>query len=110
MRQSALHPVTVKWAGLVPPRRGSIMIVTLCIVMILAGLVLVFSRAMRVEAMASANYVASIQANQAANAGIQYVMQLIDQQKDSIFTLDPSSFEAVGVGEGLDGRPVAYFW
>src|SRR5690349_13437599 len=84
-----------------PPRRGSILIVTLCVVMILAGLVLVFSRSMRVEAMASANYVAGIQANEGANAGIQYVLQLIDQQKDSIFTLNESQFQAVGVGEQL---------
>ena len=41
---------------------GTVLIVTMWIVLVLAGLVLVFARCVRVEAIASANQVASLQA------------------------------------------------
>src|SRR3954447_12568997 len=44
-------------------RRGTILIVTMCICFLLAGMVLVFCRSMRVEAIASANQVASVSAS-----------------------------------------------
>ena len=53
--------------------RGSVLIVTMWIVLVLAGLVLVFSRSMRVEAIASANYVSAVQADTIARGALQYV-------------------------------------
>jgi type II secretory pathway component PulK len=82
------------------PRRGTVLIVTLWIVFVLAGLVLVFARAMRVEALASANEVAAVQAAAVERGAEQYVRALVDQQKDLVLTMPEESFQAVQVGDG----------
>jgi type II secretory pathway component PulK len=94
-------------------RRGAILIIALGVITILTAFVLMFARSMRVEAIASANRVATAQAQAAEKAGEQYaIAMLIDQQTndtaaDFIFTLDESEFEAIPVGES----PVTgYFW
>ena len=81
-------------------RDGTVLIVAMWVVLVLVGLVLVFARAMRVEAVTSANYVASQQAEAIAQGGLQFVLAQV--------ALDPSSLgdvpcEAVEVGDG-------YFW
>ena len=82
---------------------GTILIVTIWIVLALAGLVLVFSRSMRVEAIASANYLASIQAQSIAEGASQFIItQLNDQLDDSTVEFD-SPYEQSQVGDG-------FFW
>ena len=83
-----------------PSRSGTVLIVTLWIVFILASLVIVLARAMRVEAIASANEVAAIQAAAVQRGAEHYVLALLEQQKDLALTLSEDYFQAVSVGDG----------
>jgi len=82
--------------------RGTVLIVTMWIVLVLAGLVLVMCRSVRVEAIASANRVAILQAESIARGALDYVLSLVDGT-DGSPSLDDAEFEAVPVGTG-------YFW
>jgi type II secretory pathway component PulK len=81
------------------PRRGTILIVVMLIIAALAGMVLAVGRAARVEAMASANHVADARAAAVERAAEQYVLALVAEQRDTVLTLDESSFAGVPVGE-----------
>jgi len=81
-------------------RRGSILIVTMCICFLLAGMVLVFCRSMRVEAIASANQVASVSASAIERGAEQYALAIIDQQKDQVYYNAESTYYGVQVGDG----------
>ncbi len=93
-------------------RRGTIMIITLWIVLILAGLVVVFARSMYVEATASANHVASLQAAAIERGAEQYVLALIDQNQSlqgvMALNLDSTNFAAIPLG--ASDLPGGYFW
>ena len=80
--------------------RGTVLIVTMWVVLVLAGLVLVFTRAMRVEGMASANYVATRQAEAVARGALRLVVASVADGNTALETMD---WEAVEVGDG-------YFW
>jgi DNA uptake protein ComE-like DNA-binding protein len=69
----------------------------------LAGLVLVLCRSMRVEAIASANEAAAIQASSIARGAEQYVIGLLAYEKDAVRELPENYFAAVPVGDG-------FFW
>ena len=81
-------------------RRGTILIVTMCICFLLAGMVLVFCRSMRVEAVASANQVASISASAIERGAEQYALAIIDQQKDQVYYNTESTYYGVQLGDG----------
>jgi len=81
-------------------RRGTILIVTMCILFLLAGMVLVFCRSMRVEAIASANQVASVSASAIERGAEQYALAIIDQQKDQVYYNAESTYYGVQVGDG----------
>jgi type II secretory pathway component PulK len=81
-------------------RRGTILIVTMCILFLLAGMVLVFCRSMRVEAIASANQVASVSASAIERGAEQYALAIIEQQKDQVFYNAESTYYGVQVGDG----------
>lgn len=83
--------------------RGTVLILTMWIVLILAGLVLVFGRAMRVEVLTSANYVAGLQAESVARGALQFVVSQVDGTEGNYVPEDGVSFEAVPVGDG-------FFW
>lgn len=82
---------------------GTVLITAMLIVLVLAGLVLVFGRAMRVEAIASANYVAGLQAEAVAQGALQFVISEVDGTNGTYAPGDDASFEAVAVGGG-------FFW
>ena len=82
--------------------RGTVLIVTMWIVLVVAGLVLVMSRGVRVEAIASANRVSILQAESIARGALDYVLFLVDGTDGSL-QLEDGEFEAVQVGTG-------YFW
>lgn len=84
-------------------RRGSILIIALWIVMVLAGTVLVFARSMRVEATASANTVAAIQAGAIERGAEQYLVSMIADYGEDALDEPEESFAGVQVGDG-------YFW
>ncbi|MCX5685232.1 MAG: type II secretion system protein GspK, partial [Planctomycetota bacterium] len=79
---------------------GTVLIVTMWILLVLAGLVLVLARAMRVEGERSANEVASVQAAAVEDAAIQYVVSCVDGLKGSIPSETDTLCEAVPVGDG----------
>ena len=66
------------------------LVITLLVVIVLTGLVLVFARSMRVEAMATANQLASVQARAIAFGAAQAVLALGDELPT----------DAVEVGDG----------
>ena len=76
---------------------GTVLIVAMWVVLVLAGLVLVFARAMRVEAAASANAVASLQAEAIARGALRYVLDYVEQGMTDSEDVD---CQAVEVGSG----------
>src|SRR5688572_22611610 len=88
---------------IVRARRGTILIVTMCITFLLAGMVLVFCRSVKVEAVASANQVASVSASAIERGAEQFALAMIDQQKDQVFSNTEESFYGLAMGDG-------YFW
>ena len=81
--------------------RGTVLIVTMWVILVLAGLVLVFSRSMRVEAIASANHVASLQAHAAMQGAVQFVFAQIEVAESGSISVAETPCEAVEVGEDL---------
>ncbi len=104
----AARPVNPQFA-IRNPQSGTVLIVTLWVVLVLAGLALVFARSMRVAAAISANQIASLQAESIAAGALEYVVaKLVEQAQDP--TLAPTNaseaaelYEGLEVGEG-------YFW
>ncbi len=82
--------------------RGTVLIVAMWIVLVLAGLVLVFARAVRVETTASANRVARLQAEAVARGGLRYVEAKLAGTNGAAID-EGVRCEAVPVGEG-------FFW
>ena len=91
--------------GTAPWRRdqGTVLIVTMWVVLVLAGLVLVFAHAARVEALAAANRQAAHQAEAVADGALQYVLALVDGTDGSTDGLGEALCEARPVGDG-------FFW
>ena len=83
---------------------GSVLIVTIWVVLVLAGLTLVFSRAMRVEAIATANHISSLEAEEIAIGAIEFVKARLDSYDDTDIKLEGETpYEAIPAGDG-------YFW
>jgi len=80
---------------------GTILIVTMWILLVLAGLVLVMARAMRVEGERSANEVATTQAAAVEQGAIQYVMSCVDGLKGVVPLDTDTPCEAVPLGDGV---------
>jgi type II secretory pathway component PulK len=92
------------------PQGGTVLIVTLWIVLVLAGLALVFARSIRIAAGVSANQAASLEAEHIAFGAQQYVIAKIAEQAETQTAMVSTSttqtavdYEAMPVGEG-------YFW
>jgi type II secretory pathway component PulK len=84
---------------------GTILIVTIWVVLVLAGLALVFARSMRVSAAIAANHVASLEAECIADGAANYAKaKLIASKQDGASVLtDSDSYRGMQVGDG-------YFW
>ncbi len=78
--------------------RGTVLIVTMWIVLVLAGLVLVFARTIRVEAIASANQVATLQAESIARGALQFILSQVDAAQESSLFEDETVYEQVQIG------------
>jgi type II secretory pathway component PulK len=85
-------------------RRGTVLIVAMGVLAILTALVLTLARSMRVEAVTSANYTASVQSDAIELAGEQYAAELLVNQADQVLTMDYTNFTAIPVGNA------GYFW
>ena len=84
------------------PPRGSVLIVVIWIVLILASLVIVLAHAVRVEAVAANNHLAQVQAEAVAEGAIQSICAYLAGQGDTD-SYSSNQFEAMKVGDG-------YFW
>lgn len=81
-------------------RRGTVLIVTIWIVMVLASLSIVFSQYVRVEAMAAINQVAEVTAEAAADGAIQYAFAMLNAGDESGVSYGSSPYEDVEAGQG----------
>lgn len=80
--------------------RGSVLILTMGVVVFLTGLALVFSRQMRVEALASENLLLQVQADAAVRGAAQHILNRLASNLDQT-TLDSEiQSEAVHIGDG----------
>ena len=97
--------------------RGTVLIVTMWILVVLAGMVLVLARSMRIEGACSANHAAGQQAAAIESGAVQYVLANVDGLAGWTPTEANMPCEAVRVGEGAfwiirpdydDGREAAF--
>jgi hypothetical protein len=96
-------------------RGGTILIVTMWIILVLVGLVLVLGRSMRVEAICSVNSASVAQAQAIEQGAIQYVLAYL-AGLDNLPTATDTPCEAIGVGTGgfwiitpdLENNTIAY--
>lgn len=85
-------------------RNGTVLIVTIWVVLVLASLALVFARSMRVAASVSANHVALLQAECIASGASEYIKaQLMADHEDETIEEATAEMKAMEVGDG-------YFW
>jgi len=96
---AAAPPVAVVGGGRRGPK-GTILIVTMWIMLALAGLVLVLARAMRVEAICSANGFSLLQADAVEQGAIQYVLSRVDSLQGEAPAEADTPCEAVRIGQG----------
>jgi len=82
------------------PARGTVLIVTLGIIVVLATLVLVLARSMRVEAVCSANRLAAQQAAAVEQGAIQYVLAAVDGLDGRVPADDDLLSTGARVGDG----------
>ena len=84
---------------------GTILIVTIWVVLVLAGLALVFARSIRVAAIVGANHVASLEAECIANGASEYVMAKLasSTEEETSVLMESQPYEAMQIGKG-------YFW
>jgi len=87
-------------AGHLHGRRGTILIVTMWILMALVGLVLVLGRSMRVEGGCSANEAAAMQADAIEQGAIQYVLVNVDSLQGRVPSETDMPCQAVRLGDG----------
>jgi type II secretory pathway component PulK len=83
--------------------RGSILIVTIWVVLVLTGLALVFSRAMRVEAIATANSISSLKAEEIATGAMSFIKARLNETDTTLKLEGETPYKAISVGDG-------YFW
>ncbi|MBN1507833.1 MAG: general secretion pathway protein GspK [Sedimentisphaerales bacterium] len=84
---------------------GTVLIVTIWVVLVLAGLALVFARSMRISAAVSANHVASLQAECIANGALEYLVAKLgaSTQESGTTSGTTDTYKELQVGQG-------YFW
>jgi len=83
---------------------GSILIVTIWVVLVLTGLTLVFARSMRVEAIATANHISSLESEGIARGASNFIRARLNSDDDMDIRLEGETpYEAISVGKG-------YFW
>ena len=90
----------MKRPGSLRQARGTVFIVTLWVIVVLAALVVVLARSMRVEGSCSANGVAAVQADAVEQGAIQYVLAHVDGLGGAVPTTVDAPAEAVRVGAG----------
>ena len=98
MDSSRHNPADIRAAA-----KGTILIVVIWIVLILASLVIVLSHFIRTEAIAATNYTSLVKAQAVADGAIQYVFAMLKDGNQSQISYEANPYEAMLVGDG-------YFW
>jgi DNA uptake protein ComE-like DNA-binding protein len=80
-------------------RPGSVLIVTMWAIIAITGVVLTMSYSMRIEAIASANRLAQVQAGAAERGAEQFVCYAVDNEVSTPGFLDQLSFEGRQIGD-----------
>lgn len=91
-------------------RRGSILVLAMCVTVVLGGLVIVFCHSMRVEIMASANQASAIQADEVEKAAEQYCMCMIDQAKNTSNSTPVTSIDMEQFFQNVPVGTTGFFW
>jgi type II secretory pathway component PulK len=86
-----------------PRRRGVILVIAMTVSFTMAMVVLVLCRTMAVEALASANEAALIQADAIERGAEQYAIGLLSVNQAGVMALTDDYFAGIQVGDG-------YFW
>jgi len=86
-----------------PGNRGTVLIVSMWVILVLVGLVLVLGRSARVDALSSANYVSSVQARAVAEGAAQFVLSRVEPSKGDPASALAEPCKRVQVGDG-------FFW
>lgn len=84
-------------------RAGTVLIVTIWIVLVLASLAIVFGQYVRVEAMAATNQISMTHAEMVANGAVQYAISMLTADTESSVSYASNPYEAMQIGDG-------YFW
>ncbi|MBW8015265.1 MAG: hypothetical protein FVQ82_03690 [Planctomycetes bacterium] len=79
---------------------GTVLIVTIWITLVLASMVIVMSRTLRVDVLASVNSLSSVQAEATANAAIAYVRARVSNSAESSVDYGEKPFEDMDSGSG----------
>lgn len=104
-------------SGSGPCRCGTVLIATMWILAVLAGMVLVLADSMRIEGACSANHAARQQAAAIENGAVQYVLANLDGLQGRVPSEEDMPCQAVQLGEGAfwilrpdyeDGRQEVY--
>ncbi len=82
---------------------GSILMVTMWVVLVLAGLVLVFTRTMRVEAIASVNYLSALKTEALTRGAVAFVQARLQEEDEILMLEGEEPYEVIPLGDG-------YFW
>ena len=98
MDSSRHNPADIRAAA-----KGTVLIVVIWIVLILASLVIVLSHFIRTEAIAATNYTSLVKAQAVADGAIQYVFAMLKDGNQSQISYEANPYEAMLVGDG-------YFW
>ena len=80
--------------------RGTVLIATMWIMVVLTGLVLVLARSMRVEAISSANHASAQQAVMVEQGAIQYMLAGLDGLKGAVPTEAELPCNGIQIGNG----------
>ncbi len=83
------------------PRAGVILIVTLWVIIVMAGMVLALAQSMRIEAACSANYAAVQRASGVEQGAIQYVLACVDGLNGVVPSDSNTPCNGVIVGNGM---------
>lgn len=81
-------------------RRGTVLVATMWILVVLTGMVLTLSGAMRIEAACSANYLARQQAAAVESGAVQYVLAHLEGLAGQVPSATDMPCQAVPVGDG----------
>jgi type II secretory pathway component PulK len=84
-------------------QRGAILVIASWALIILAGLAILMAQEMRVEAIASGNQLAQLQADAAERGGEQWVLAQVDNSQGDAVTVTTAPAEALPIGDN-------YFW